>query len=86
MAWSADGLWLASGSGLWDENRPGEVKVWDATTGKELLKLTGQKAAVAGVAFSPDGRRLAAANWDRTVRLWDLTTGQEVHVLERVHV
>ena len=44
--------------------------MWDATSGKELLTLTGHTSRVLGIAFSPDGTRLATASVDRTARVY----------------
>ena len=46
-----------------------------------LHALTGHTGAVWGVAFSPDGTRLATASADGTARLWDSTTGESLLTL-----
>ncbi len=57
------------------------IRVWDLATGREGPRPGGHAAQVTGLAFSPDGRRLASSSGDRTVRIWDPVFGQGVLVL-----
>jgi RNA polymerase sigma factor (sigma-70 family) len=68
LAFSPDGSTLATAHT--DRDRP--VRLWDAATGKELRSLQGAGKFFA-VAFSPDGKNLAAAGAHNTIQLWDLT-------------
>jgi WD40 repeat protein len=56
----------------------GFVRVRDAATGKELLTLRSHGAIAFGVAFSPDGKRVAAAGDPASLTVWDAATGKEL--------
>ena len=87
VAVSPDGSKVASGSGL--SVHPlkeglGRFAVCDTATGRELFARDGLSGGVYGVAFSPDGKRLATATGllaprhEGELTLWDAATGQRL--------
>src|SRR5438552_2964267 len=55
---SPDGKTLASGDSYVE--KPGEVKLWELSTGRELLTFRKHTQAISGLAFSFDGKKLAS--------------------------
>jgi RNA polymerase sigma factor (sigma-70 family) len=72
---SPDGTLFARGS---RRKTDGSVTLYSGATGKRIRSLGKHANGVYGVAFTPDGKRLASVGADRVLRLSDVTTGKAV--------
>src|SRR5262249_31528956 len=52
------------------------VLLWDLTTGEQLFKLRQPTSGLSAIAFSPDGKTLAAGGGEGDTALWEVTTGK----------
>ncbi len=52
------------------------ARVWEAASGRLLATLSGHSGDVTGVAWAPDGARLATASDDQTARVWEAASGR----------
>ena len=75
---SADGRQLALGGA-----KDNTITLLDSDTGRVLGTLAGHQLPVFGLAFSPDGRRLASSARGEALRLWSLVTRRELGVITR---
>jgi WD40 repeat protein len=64
VAFAANGRVLASG------HRNGVVRLRHASSGQEFASLTGHRAEISGLAYSPSGKTLVTASRDGTVKVW----------------
>ena len=79
VAWSCDSTHLAS------SYSDGRIQVWELQAPQPatcVQTLSGHSNWVQGLAFAPDGSRLASSSWDRTVRVWDVASGRCLYTLE----
>lgn len=80
LVFSPDGRLLATTT-----FRSNTVKLWDTTNGRELRNLSsgGQSSQSLApvVAFSRDGRLIAASTSDNAVKIWNVVTGSEMQTL-----
>ena len=79
IAFSPDGSMLATGDDTAGTSASA-IHVWDAVRKREIHRFAVGHDPLA-LAFSPDGRTLAAAPWEKVLRLWDLGTGRELNPL-----
>jgi WD40 repeat protein len=71
LAFSPDGSTLASGG-------VDCIRLWDATTGRELAVPAIETGFIKAAVFAPDGRTLIVARHGGMIQRWDVAAGHEM--------
>ncbi|KAH7924271.1 WD40 repeat-like protein [Leucogyrophana mollusca] len=73
VAFSPDGSRIAAGL------KDGSFQVLDIVSGESVVgPVKGHMNWLSSVVYSPDGRLLVTASWNRSIRVWDSKTGVQV--------
>ncbi|MGH7225585.1 MAG: WD40 repeat domain-containing protein, partial [Gemmataceae bacterium] len=76
LALSPDESLLA---GADSDDPKGTIRLWAAATGQLERALNGHQDKVHSFVFSPDSRRLASTDYNKTIRVWDVANGRQLH-------
>jgi WD40 repeat protein len=75
LAWSPDGSTIAASAN-------DTIILFDVETGARKGTLRGHNSSMLSLAYSPDGKTLASASYDKTVMLWNPDEGEQLRILE----
>jgi WD40 repeat protein len=75
-AWSPDGKRIATVS-----SAERGARIWNAATGAQLGWLLVPDSLPKSAAYSPDGKHMVFATYEKTARVFDVTTGRQLAVL-----
>ncbi len=81
LTYNPDGTLLAAASGT--PGKIGEIKLFHSRTGEEIKTLVTTPDMQFGVAFSPDGARLAAGGADNSIRIFHVDSGAQERLIEQ---
>jgi len=59
-----------------------QIRVWNATNGRELASMKGHTEFIWGLAWAPDGKVVASASQDGSVRLWSMEDYKQIKQLQ----
>jgi WD40 repeat protein/serine/threonine protein kinase len=76
LAWSPDGTFVAAALGMTLHGPGGQLRVWERSTGAELLRHDVPGRDAKSVAIDPAGRRVAVGGGGGSVTLLDLESGE----------
>jgi eukaryotic-like serine/threonine-protein kinase len=77
LAWSPDGMQIASGG--WDK----VIQRWNARTGEQIRTYRGHSRFVFAVTWSPDGTQIASGSTDRTVQVWNTRIDEQMRTYDK---
>lgn len=91
VSFSPDGKLIATGGWDYQGIYNPTVILWDLTTGERVKEINlvtvgvapGWDQFIKNLAFSPDGKLLAALAWDRSVHLWNIKKGSIEMILPK---
>ena len=62
----------------------GNISFWHKNTNgtqKLINTLLAHKDSISQIKYSPDGKMIASASWDKTIKLWNVDTGELINTL-----
>ncbi len=57
------------------------IKLWDATSGKEIRTLKDHIDSIYAIDFTPDGKRLVSGAADRSIKVWNVESGERLFTM-----
>jgi hypothetical protein len=76
---SPDGRQIVIATGI--TGLRGVARIHEVRSGKLVREFAGHRDVLYDAEFSPDGKLLATAGYDRSIRIWRVETGEELHHL-----
>ncbi|MBD2498824.1 NACHT domain-containing protein [Nostoc sp. FACHB-280] len=76
VAYNSDGQFIVTGDGNCI------IRLWEVSTGREVLTCKGHTSGILSVNFSSDSKTLVSCSYDGTIKLWNSNNGKCLKTLE----